>query len=410
MAHEPNLSSARGRSRLKAHPKPYWKTVYEGLHIGYRKGTAKDTWYVRWYDKEAGKKGTYAVRKLGPVEPEGMTYAEAVEAAKAKRDDELGTATNYEGQPYTVADAMNDYRVHQKRRGKDVRELGRRIQTDINPVLGDIPIKDLGKRQIEKWLHDLANREPRKRPDSDGRVKVREAPSTEEAMRKRRSTANRTLTILKAGLNHAYRNEKVGTDKAWRIVEPFKGVDSARVEYLSQAECRKLVDACDRFFRPLVQAALYTGARYGELAALDVRDLDRDAEAIFVRTSKSGHARRIYLSDEGLAFFESLVAGRRPDEPMLPKDPAGNRWRKGDARRPMQRACEKAGIEPAANFHSLRHTYASLAVMAGAPLMVVSENLGHSDTRMVEKHYGHLAESYVKDTIKRTAPKFGSAA
>jgi hypothetical protein len=31
--------------------------------------------------------------------------------------------------------------------------------------------------------------------------------------------------------------------------------------------------------------------------------------------------------------------------------------------------------------------------MAGTPLLVVAKNLGHSDTRMVEKHYGHLSES-----------------
>jgi hypothetical protein len=43
------------------------------------------------------------------------------------------------------------------------------------------------------------------------------------------------------------------------------------------------------------------------------------------------------------------------------------------------------------SFHALRHTWASLAVMGGVPLLVVAKNLGHVDTRMVEKHYGHLA-------------------
>ena len=39
--------------------------------------------------------------------------------------------------------------------------------------------------------------------------------------------------------------------------------------------------------------------------------------------------------------------------------------------------------------------------------MVVARNLGHSDTRMVERHYGHLAPSYVADAIRAAAPKFG---
>lgn len=45
--------------------------------------------------------------------------------------------------------------------------------------------------------------------------------------------------------------------------------------------------------------------------------------------------------------------------------------------------------------------------MAGAPLMVVAQNLGHRDTRMVKKHYGRLAQSYVVEMIRRTAPSFG---
>jgi integrase len=59
------------------------------------------------------------------------------------------------------------------------------------------------------------------------------------------------------------------------------------------------------------------------------------------------------------------------------------------------------------SFHSLRHTYASLSVMAGAPLLVIAQNLGHANTRMVEAHYGHLSKSYVADAIRAAAPRFG---
>src|SRR3954454_21573420 len=45
---------------------------------------------------------------------------------------------------------------------------------------------------------------------------------------------------------------------------------------------------------------------------------------------------------------------------------------------------------------------------AGAPLTVVAQALGHADTRMVEKHYGHLAPSYVRDVIRATALGIGA--
>jgi hypothetical protein len=48
--------------------------------------------------------------------------------------------------------------------------------------------------------------------------------------------------------------------------------------------------------------------------------------------------------------------------------------------------------------------------MAGAPLFVVAKNLGHTDTRMVEKHYGHLSQSYIADAIRAAAPRFGGTA
>ena len=75
----------------------------------------------------------------------------------------------------------------------------------------------------------------------------------------------------------------------------------------------------------------------------------------------------------------------------------------------MRATCARAHIE-GATFHTLRHTWASLSVMSGVPLMVVARNLGHVDTRMVEQHYGHLAPSYVAEAIRAGAPRFGTAA
>ena len=51
--------------------------------------------------------------------------------------------------------------------------------------------------------------------------------------------------------------------------------------------------------------------------------------------------------------------------------------------------------------------YASHLVQAGVPLIFMAEALGHSDARMVTKHYGHLAPSHVADAIRAALPKFG---
>jgi len=86
----------------------------------------------------------------------------------------------------------------------------------------------------------------------------------------------------------------------------------------------------------------------------------------------------------------------------------GSPWAASQQARPFFDACQRAKIDPPITFHGLRHTWASLSVMAGVPLMIVARNLGHVDTRMVEKHYGHLAPSYIAEAIRAGAPKFGA--
>jgi len=224
--------------------------------------------------------------------------------------------------------------------------------------------------------------------------------------RRRRSTANRMLTSLKAALNLAWREGRTPSDAAWRRVMPFKGVDSARVRYLEVAQCKRLINGCaDDDFRRLVEAALATGCRYGELSRLQVADFSPDGGTIAIRQSKTGKARHVVLNDEGVALFRQCCAGKPGGALVFTHD--GMAWGKSHQELRMRAACEHARISPPVNFHGLRHTWASHSVMNRMPLLVVAKNLGHSSTRMVEQHYSHLAPSYVADEIRRSAPKFG---
>jgi len=45
--------------------------------------------------------------------------------------------------------------------------------------------------------------------------------------------------------------------------------------------------------------------------------------------------------------------------------------------------------------------------MAGMALIAVANVLGHADTRMVEKHYGHLSPSYIREAVRATALDLG---
>ncbi len=112
------------------------------------------------------------------------------------------------------------------------------------------------------------------------------------------------------------------------------------------------------------------------------------------------------LTSEGVKFFNQVCAGRTGNEVMLCRAD-GAAWGTSHQLRPIAAASDRAKISPPVNFHCLRHTRVSHAVTNGVPLIVVAKNLGHVDTRMVEKHYGHLAKSYVNDAIRSGGPRFG---
>ena len=196
---------------------------------------------------------------------------------------------------------------------------------------------------------------------------------------------------LDQGLHLGYRRGLRGA--AW-VMRWYVGAEAYTTD-----EARRLLNTCDEDFRKIVEAALLTGARYGELAAMIVSDFNPDSGTVHIRTSKAGKARHVVLNDEGRALFERLTTGRAGDHLIFTKAD-GTMWGKSHQHRRLKAASERAKILPALDFHSLRHSWASLTIMAGAPLLVVAQNLGHADTRMVERHYGHLAHSFVAETIR----------
>jgi integrase len=177
------------------------------------------------------------------------------------------------------------------------------------------------------------------------------------------------------------------------------------LRYLTQEEIRRFINAAQGRFRDLAKAAIYSGCRLSELTRLRVGDLDRASGTIFIGRSKSGRARHVILTTEAQQFFSVLAAGKPADALLLTQD-SGRAW--GRADHVPWTAGALAGARIAgASFHCLRHTAASQMVMAGVPLNVVAQNLGHSDTRMTEKHYAHLSPSYVAETIRRHTPTYG---
>ena len=125
------LETRAARGKLKPSGKPYYKSIGEGLHLGYRKGKVEGKWVVRRY---AGNQA-YITDTIGTADDiadaDGtavLTFWQAQDKAR-----EIGGKLVYSG-PYRVKDAIADYLTFLGDRGHLIEF---RINKHILPALGD---------------------------------------------------------------------------------------------------------------------------------------------------------------------------------------------------------------------------------------------------------------------------------
>jgi len=393
----PDLTTRTARRRLPA-GELHWTRIARGRALGYRrpKGVA-GSWWVR-----LRLDGRYVKRSIATVDDvaeadgvEVLSYAEAVERAR----DWSADADDTPSDTVTVAQTVERYLAWYKDHRKSYDSVRNLFEAHILPDLGKLPFEALTPIKLRRWHQGIAAKPARLRGGQQ-----REA-TTEDAKRARKASANHALVALKAALNRAVDDGLVEGPGAWSKVKAFRGVDTARARYLEPLEIERLLNACPPDFRDLVTAALHTGARFGELVSLRVGDYLPETQAVHLAKTKTGAPRHVYLSEEAVAFFDRLTAGRRRSDLVFTKA-GGTPWGRNHQSRPMREACNVAGLEPI-GFHQLRHTYASHYLMNGGSLIALARQLGHSTTRMVEKHYGHLSEAWRAEEARKHAPTLG---
>ncbi len=409
-ARDGRLDTRTARLKLAIRREPYWVTLQEGRALGYRR-LASDragTWIARHYKAAEGRQYRALASADDRLNADGgdtLTFAQAQERA-ALWFREVERTAGRVAEPITVAEAMAHYLAdYLARGGKAERDLRTTIAAHIAPALGGRLVADLTFTVVRSWHHQLAAAPARLRTAAKAsRANSRPASGT-EAQRARRSTANRVLTVLKAGLSLAYREGRVPSDDAWRRVRPFANVDAPRIRYLADHEAAQLVNACPPGVRELVTAALLTGCRYGELTRMRVADLDAEARVLHVREAKAGKPRAVPLADEAFRLFTGLAMGRPGSALLLPRAD-GTAWGKSEQHRPLQDGCAAARIAPAVSFHILRHSFASRLAQRRVPMAVIAAALGNTEA-MCARHYAHLAPGYVADTIRLAAGDMG---
>ena len=403
------LAKREHRLKLVSRKEPYWLTIGDGQHLGYYRGSRTAKWLARF--REPGSEGrSYIQATLGEADDtadaNGATILSFGQAQGKAR--EWLVAVEYEAGrvrgPYTVNQALDDYLAQSQAR--DIHNTRLRINAIIRPRLGSVQCTKLTARQIENFRNDIAAAPAllRTAKGQTQNVKVA-ADGDDDATRKRKASANRILSMLKAALNMAFREGRVADDTAWRRVKPFKDVDAPRLRFLSEDEARRLVNAASAEFRPMVMAGLLTGGRYQEIARLCVRDYESVSRTLWIDRTKAGAGRPVYLEAEGVRLIEADIIGKSSADLIFTRE-NGKPWGASHQLRPMREANEAAKIDHA-TFHDIRRTYGARLALKGVPMAVIAKAMGHKDTRITERHYAHLQSGYVSETIREAVAGLG---
>lgn len=224
------------------------------------------------------------------------------------------------------------------------------------------------------------------------------------------------MTLIKA-LRHAERRDLVARNVAGlcdlRRTKPKEG------RSLTPEQAAKLlaVAPSDRL-GITVELGLYLGLRPGEVLGLQWCDIDFDQRTLRVRRSLKREQNKLQFGEPKtpesrriLAIPDPLVTAlqRHRNQHNIDRERADDMWTEFDlvvttevgtpvdpsnARRTLDRLCNEAGIGHW-NPNALRHSFASLLSLRGAPMEEVADAMGHVDTRMTSRVYRHNLKSVV---------------
>lgn len=420
---EHRIDSAAVRAKLTPRGEPYWRQIAPGLFLGYRRPAAGcGAWIVRTRASDGG----YDQQRIASADdvgrPDGevvLSYGQAQKRAQAVAEGATVATPRHHADGWTVDDCIAYYLAQRQKPGtgkqrRVMKESGRRNAEGFwrthGADLAGKPVRRLNAEVLSDWHAAIASKPRMIRGPGGTRRALPFDPSDTDQARRRRASANRVLTVVKAALALAWRNDKLpGVDAFWQKVQPFteRPEDADQPpRMLDHDEIRRLLNAAAPDLRRLLSAALHTGCRYGELCTLRVRDFDPENATVRVAQHKVGKPLFQPLAPEGAAFFDGLAAGRKPDEFLLLRA-NGRPWQRGDQARPMREAITGAGLEDV-TFKATRATYGKLLLLATRDLELVAKALGHADSRITRRHYAQLLPNEVAAGIA-LLPRLGTA-
>ncbi|MCM3266352.1 site-specific integrase [Streptomyces thermoviolaceus] len=295
----------------------------------------------------------------------------------------------------------------------DTRAKYRRlVEQNMSPWFKSYSVRDgeggITREMVQRWVNDLAAGRPAPHDPKDRRPRTKYKPKT---------IANQH------GLLHAILQAAVDAEPPLRSTNPcdftrLPRLDGEQVEeemvFLEREEFAWVHRCLAEDARDLAEALAETGARWGEVTALQPRDLcrrnglpairiqrawkrDEDGRPYLGAPKTKKSRRTIVITSRLERMLRRRAKGKAPDD-LLFTGPEGGRWDAGTFRRlrwvpAIERAAQEFGLTKRPRIHDLRHSHASWLIAAKVPLPAIQARLGHESITTTVDRYGHLLDA-----------------
>ncbi|MGN0678586.1 MAG: tyrosine-type recombinase/integrase [Oscillospiraceae bacterium] len=290
------------------------------------------------------------------------------------------------------------------------------IRDLIVPALGHFKLKDIKPSHVQQFIQQLSETPKEKRNG--------QAADNGETLSP--SSIRRYLTVLQSIFKQALKLGLISESpaKVERLTLPK--AQAPKIEIFTKQEAAQMLEALeseDLQFQTLIQLAIFTGARRGELVALKFSDVDFEQHKITIERAaykikgkplatkppKDYETLTVTINESCVELLKMLKAEKIEQAQRIGSQWVGGNWVftqwNGEMMNPMtptkqfSKFLERHGLKHR-KFHSLRHTSATLLLYAGVNIKQVQGRLGHGDIETTNK-YLHLIEEADVEAVNK---------
>ncbi|MBU2534041.1 MAG: tyrosine-type recombinase/integrase [Alphaproteobacteria bacterium] len=380
----------------------FWDQAVRGFGIKITASGART--YVVQYRTPGGRSGTarrYTIGKHGSpwTVDTARNEARRVLGLVANGQDPALLKRKFGGSP-TVAELCDDYMMHGTgtRKASTLATDRGRIDRHIVPLLGKKKVNQITQADIRRFMSSVAKGETATsiKTKKHGRAIVRGG----------KGTASRTLGLLGGIFSYAVQEGYV-EDNPTHGVERYPDRKNERfltlqeIKTVGAALAEMRIGREDNPAFDIISLLILTGARKGEIEGLKWSEVDFDTRCLRLADSKTGQ-KIIPLNSAAVETLTKLEPKRqRKSDWVFPATKGENHF--VGTQRIWDQLRNQVGM-PELRLHDLRHSFASVGVLQGKPLMLVGALLGHANASTTQR-YAHLAD----DPIRKATEDIGQA-